>query len=51
MKTSRKIALLIPAYNEEKYISQVIKNCAIYSLDIIIINDGSIDQTERVVKN
>jgi glycosyltransferase involved in cell wall biosynthesis len=50
MKTSRKIALLIPAYNEEKYISQVIKNCAIYSLDIIIINDGSIDQTERVVK-
>jgi len=51
MKVNKRIALLIPAYNEEKYIRQVIKNCAIYSLEMIIVNDGSLDQTAMVVKN
>ena len=51
MKINKRIALLIPAYNEEKYISQVIKNCAPYSLDMIIIDDGSFDQTAMIVKN
>lgn len=45
-----KIALLIPAYNEEKNISQVIKNCLPYQLDIIFVDDGSTDKTARVVK-
>jgi len=51
MKVNKRIALLIPAYNEEKYIRRVIKNCAIYSLKMIIVNDGSFDQTAMVVKN
>ncbi len=50
MKINKKIALLIPAYNEEKYIGQVIKNCASYSLNMVVINDGSLDQTETIVK-
>jgi len=50
MKVNKRIAILIPAYNEEKYISQVIKNCVLYSLDIIVVNDGSLDQTATIVK-
>lgn len=51
MKINSKIALLIPAYNEKKYIRQVIENCAVYSLDMIVIDDGSFDQTARIIKN
>jgi len=50
LKKLNNIAILIPAYNEEKYIGQVIKNCALYKLDIIIVDDGSIDQTAKTVK-
>jgi len=50
MKTNKKIALLVPAYNEEKYIGRVIENCASYSLDMVVINDGSLDQTGTIVK-
>jgi len=46
----KKIALLIPAYNEEKNIGQVIKNCLSYQLDIIVVDDGSTDKTAGVVK-
>lgn len=46
-----KIALLIPAYNEEKHLQKVIANCRSYFLDIIVVDDGSIDQTAKVVKN
>jgi glycosyltransferase involved in cell wall biosynthesis len=45
-----KIALIIPAYNEEKNIGQVIKNCLSYQLDIIVVDDGSTDKTAGVVK-
>lgn len=44
-KTDNKIAILIPAYNEEKYIGGVIRNCLKYSMDIIVIDDGSTDNT------
>ena len=44
-----KIAILIPAYNEEKYIYDVIRNCFRYKIDIIVVNDGSTDNTEKVV--
>jgi len=46
-----KIAILIPAYNEEKYIKGVIKNCFKYRLDIVIVDDGSTDNTLEVVKS
>lgn len=44
-----KILVIVPAYNEEKNISRVISdltNCGL-SLDIVVINDGSIDKTEE----
>jgi len=51
MKNNKKIALLIPAYNEEKYIQGVIKNCAYYDMDIIIVDDGSSDSTAEKVRS
>ncbi len=50
-KTDTKMAILIPAYNEEKYIDDVVKNCLKYSLDIIIVDDGSIDNTLKIVRS
>jgi len=44
-----KIAILIPAYNEEKYIKSVIENCSVYGLDIIVVNDGSFDDTSKIL--
>ena len=49
--SNKKIAILIPAYNEEKYIHKVIKNCLKYKLDIIVINDGCTDNTSKIVKS
>lgn len=51
MKNNKKIALLIPAYNEEKYILGVIKNCSSYAMDIIIVDDGSSDSTAERVRS
>jgi len=50
-KAAAGTAILIPAYNEEKYIKNVIKNCLRYKLDIIIIDDGSTDNTLKVIKS
>lgn len=54
-RTSKKpmtVSVILPAYNEEKTVSSVIK--AVQSLDyvdeIIVVNDGSIDATERMAK-
>ncbi len=46
-----KLALLIPAYNEEKYIEGVIENSSKYEMDMIIIDDGSIDSTASIVES
>jgi glycosyltransferase involved in cell wall biosynthesis len=51
MKEKEKIAILIPAYNEEKYIEGVIKDCAPYGLDMVIIDDGSADSTAAKVQS
>jgi len=45
-----KVAILIPSYNECKYIGGVIKKCLKYDLDIIVIDDGSTDNTADVLK-
>jgi len=45
-----KIAILIPAYNEEANIQRVIKKCLPFKLDLIVINDGSTDKTLEKVK-
>lgn len=48
-----KLAILIPAFNEEKTLARVIKTLpkkfkGIQKFEVIVINDGSIDNTEKV---
>jgi len=49
-KTFDDIALLIPAYNEAKYIEKVIYDAFLYDLDLIIVDDGSTDKTVDIIK-
>jgi hypothetical protein len=49
-----KIAIIIPAYNEAKNIGSVLKNIPTNisdKLDIIVIDDGSTDQTANIASN
>ena len=43
------IVYVIPAYNEEATIKNVINDCEEFG-DVVVINDGSIDRTAEVVK-
>ena len=46
------VSVIIPAYNMEKYILKCVKsiiNQTYKNIEIIIINDGSTDQTEEVI--
>lgn len=47
-KENQRVAIIIPAYNEEKHIGEIIKKCQKYSTDIVVIDDGSTDDTVRV---
>ena len=40
-----KTAVVIPAYNEEKFISEVVRQCRLIVNLVIVINDGSNDNT------
>jgi len=51
MYKNKKIAVVIPAYNEEKDIGQVIDRIPDYIDKIIVIDDGSNDQTASISKN
>ncbi len=50
MYKSKKIGVVVPAYNVEKQIVNVIKTMPKYVDKIIIVNDKSTDRTEKVVK-
>ncbi len=45
-----KVAIIIPAFNEEKSICAVIKSIKEYG-QVIVVNDGSEDQTAREAQN
>ena len=44
-----KIVTIIPAYNEERNIKDVIKGALKYS-DVIVVDDGSVDNTSNIAK-
>lgn len=48
------ISIIVPAYNAEKYIKKCIEsliNQTKKEIEIIIVNDGSTDNTEKIVKS
>ena len=45
-----KVIAVIPAYNKEKFIADVIRETKRYCDDIIIVDDGSTDKTTEVAK-
>ncbi len=51
---NKKTLLVIPAYNEEKNIAKTLQNLKdaniLEKMDVLVINDGSKDKTEKVVK-
>ena len=52
MMNEPKISIIVPAYNNEKYIEKCIKSITgqtLQALEIIVINDGSKDKTESIV--
>jgi glycosyltransferase involved in cell wall biosynthesis len=54
MKKIPLVSFLMPVYNCENYIGasiQSILNQTFENFELIIINDGSIDNTERIIKN
>lgn len=50
MYNNQTIAVVVPCFNEEKQISKVIDTMPDFVDRIVIINDGSTDQTEELVK-
>ena len=50
-----KISIIIPVYNEEKYILTVLKSVIdqkkFYDLEVIVIDDNSHDNTKTILKN
>jgi dolichol-phosphate mannosyltransferase len=49
MYRGRKIAVVIPAYNVAQYIESVVKGIPEFVDEIIIVNDGSTDQTAAIL--
>ena len=43
--TSSKVSVIIPAYNEGNRISDVLANILYYDYEVIVIDDGSTDNT------
>lgn len=49
-----KVSVIIPAYNEEKYIGKCLDSLlkqTYEDLEIIVINDGSKDKTLKIIRN
>jgi glycosyltransferase involved in cell wall biosynthesis len=47
-KLSKRILICIPAYNEAKNISQIVKSCLDYATKVVVYDDGSNDNTPEL---
>lgn len=51
LASSREIWVVIPAYNEDQAIDSVLSELTRYPYEVVLVNDGSTDQTARVAQN
>ncbi len=49
MKTTKRILLGIPVYNEAKYINPVLSEVCKYADDVLVVDDGSSDLTPALL--
>lgn len=50
---NKQISIIIPAYNEEKYIEKCLDSIyrqTVRPLDVIVVDDGSTDSTSRIAE-
>ena len=53
MSENNKVSVIVPVYNEEKYLDECLKtllNQSYKNIEIIVIDDGSIDQSKHIAK-
>ena len=48
MQCSKRICILIPAYNAQETLGSVLKKIEPLKMDTLVVNDGSSDETKRV---
>src|SRR5436190_6708211 len=46
-----KVCVLIPTYNNSKTLQRVIDDVSGFTTNILVVNDGSTDQTEQILKS
>src|SRR5258708_28767526 len=54
MKQQAKVSIVLPSYNGASYLKQSIDSCLAQThknIELIIVNDGSYDDTEKIVKS
>ena len=48
MNPKKDLLILIPAYNEARFIAQVVRGSAPYAAEVAVVDDGSIDGTGEI---
>ena len=49
-----KVSIIVPVYNTEKYLEKCLNslvNQSLEDIEIIIVNDGSTDNSEKIINN
>lgn len=53
MMNKKKVSVIVPVYNVEKYIDKCLKslvNQTLSDIEIVVVNDGSLDNSEDIIK-
>ena len=45
-----KVCILVPAYNERRNVGNVVKGCLKYAPDVVVVDDGSSDETSEIAR-